>query len=58
MWNYWGNGIVLSIYQIQAGAIKCNDKDAPWITPNVKTAINRKHRVFKKFVDGGRREED
>ena len=38
--------------------LKCNDKDAPWITPDVKTAIKRKHRVFKKFVDGGRREED
>ena len=38
--------------------LKCNDKDGPLITPDVKTAIKRKHRVFKKFVDGGRREED
>ena len=38
--------------------LKCNDKDAPWITPDVKTAIKRKHRVSKKFVDGARKEED
>ena len=38
--------------------LKCNDKDAPWISPDVTTAIKRKHRVFKEFVDGGRKEED
>ena len=27
--------------------IKCNDKDPPWITPELKTAIKRKHRVFR-----------
>ena len=38
--------------------IKCNDKDPPWITSELKTAIKRKHRVFKKFLDRGRRQED
>ena len=30
--------------------IKINDKDAPWITPELKSAIRRKHRVFRKYV--------
>ena len=38
--------------------IKCNDKDPPWITSELKTAIKRKHRVFKRFLDRGRRQED
>ena len=38
--------------------IKCNDKDPPWITPELKTAIKRKHRVFRKYKDPGRRLED
>ena len=33
----------------------CNDKDPPWITPEIKTAINRKHRVYNKYVKRGRR---
>ncbi len=38
--------------------LEFNNKNAPWITSNVKTAIRRKHRVYKKYVDKGRREED
>ena len=38
--------------------MKCNDKDPPWITPELKTAIKRKHRVFKEYKDRGRRLED
>ena len=38
--------------------IKCNDKDPPWITPEVKTAIKRKHRVYRKYVKRGQRKED
>ena len=38
--------------------IKCNDKDPPWITNELKTGIKRKHRVFKKFLDRGRKQED
>ena len=33
----------------------CNDKDPPWITPEIKTAIKRKHRVYNKYVKRGRR---
>ena len=35
-----------------------NDKDPPWITRQIKTAIKRKRRVFRKFMNSGRRPED
>ena len=38
--------------------ITCNDKDPPWITPEIKTAIKRKHRVYNKFVRRGRRPDE
>ena len=34
--------------------ITCNDKDAPWITPQVKTSIKRSTRVYSKWVKLGR----
>ena len=33
--------------------ISCNDKDAPWVTPQVKSAIKRNSRVYRKWVDRG-----
>ena len=33
----------------------CNDKDLPWITPEIETAIKRKHQVYNKYVKCGRR---
>ena len=38
--------------------ITCNDKDAPWITPEVKTSINRNSRVNRKWVNTGRNPND
>ena len=35
--------------------ITFNYKDAAWITPELKTAINRNSRVYKKWVRRGRR---
>ena len=34
--------------------VTVNDADAPWITPQVKTAIKRNHRVFRKWKSKGR----
>ena len=34
--------------------IVCNDKDAPWITPELKSAIRRNSRVYRKWVNRGR----
>ena len=45
-------------FHIPNKIIKSNDKDAPWITPELKSAIKRKHRVFRKYVRRGRSRED
>ena len=34
------------------------DKDAPWITPAVKSAVKRNKRVYKKWVQRGRISEE
>ena len=33
----------------------CNDKDPPWITPEIETEIKGKHRIYNKYVKHGRR---
>ena len=38
--------------------ITVNDKDAPWVTPEVKTAIKRNKRVFNKWNTLGRNTEE
>ena len=38
--------------------ITCNEKDAPWITPRIKTAIKRNARVYRKWVNRGRNPHD
>ena len=38
--------------------VKIDDKDPPWVTPGLKSAIKRKHRVNKRFVQRGRKQED
>ena len=35
--------------------ITCNDKDAPWITPEVKSAIRSNSRVYRKWVKRGKK---
>ena len=37
--------------------IKIDDRDPPWITCGIKTAVKRKHRVFKKYAKRGRKPE-
>ena len=34
--------------------VTINEKDAPWVTPDVKTALRRNKRVYKKWVLKGR----
>ena len=34
--------------------VTCNDKDAPWITPEVISAIKRNSRVYRQWVLKGR----
>ena len=48
---------IMSLY-IPNESIKISDKDPPWLTHELKTAIKQKHRVCKKFVRRGRNQED
>ena len=46
------NTFTKKIYEIMSACIpncviKCDEKDPPWITHELKTAIKRKHRVFR-----------
>ena len=43
---------------IPSRILSFNDKDPPWITRQVKTAIKRKRGFFRKFMNSGRRPED
>ena len=38
--------------------ITCSDRDAPWITDDVKKAIKCKHCVYRRYVKRGRKPED
>ena len=38
--------------------ITCNEKDAPWITSEVKTAIRRNSKVYRKWVNRGKKNLD
>ena len=38
--------------------IKINDKNPPWLTPDLKSAIRRKHRVYRMYIRRGRKQED
>ena len=38
--------------------ITCSDRDAPWITADVKKGIKRKHRVYRRYVKRGPKPED
>ena len=48
--------VLLNIFSkhISNKIITCNDKDAPWITPKVKSAIRCNSRVYRKWVQRGR----
>ena len=38
--------------------VKFCDKDPPWISPHIKTAIKRKQKVYRDFCKRGRRKQD
>ena len=38
--------------------ITCDKRDLPWMTPSLKSAIKRKHRVYNKYVTCGRKPDD
>ena len=48
----------LFLNHIPNRVLKIDDKDPPWMNHSIKTAIKGKHRVYRKFLDRGRRQED
>ena len=38
--------------------IRCDDRDPPWITPKLKTAIKHKHQIYNKYVKRGRKPDE
>ena len=48
---------ILSQY-IPNKIITCDDRDPPWMTGALKSAIKRKHRVYNKYVKRGRKPGD
>ena len=48
---------IMSLY-IPNETITINDKDPPWLTSELKTAIKRKHRLYRRFIRRGRNQED
>ncbi len=38
--------------------IRINDKDPPGLTPDLKTAIKRKHRIYRWYIKRGRKQEE
>ena len=52
--------IILSIIAVNVPNrdITINEKDPPWITKEVKTAIRRKHRIYNKYIKRGSKQED
>ena len=38
--------------------IKCNDRDPPLITSQLKAAIKRKHRVYRRYIERGKNHDD
>ena len=45
--------IDIATHYIPDKIIKIDDRDPPWITCEIKTAVKQKHRVFNKYVEHG-----
>ena len=52
--------IILTIVTVNVSnrVITVNEKDPPWITKEVKTAIRRKHCIYNKYIKRGSEQED
>ena len=48
----------IMLRNIPTKTITCNDKDAPWMTSEIKTAIKRYARADRKWVSRGRITDD
>ena len=51
---------LLNIFRnfIPQETIKCSHKDPPWINKEIKSALRHKNRLYKKYISGGKKQED
>ena len=54
------NETLLNIYRnfIPHEKIKCNSRDPPWMNKEIKNALRHKNRLYKRFISGGRQEDE
>ena len=54
------NYTLLNIFRnfIPHDTIKCNSKDPPWMNENIKSALRKKNRIYRKYISGGRKPND
>ena len=54
------NNTLFNIFRnfIPHETIKVSSKDPPWMNKEIKTALRRKNRLYKKYISGGRKQED
>ena len=38
--------------------ITCRAKDPPWLNTKIKTALRKKNKLYRKYISGGRQQED
>ena len=50
--------INILLQYIAKKTITCDDRDPPWMTATLKSAIKHKHRVYNKYVKRGRKPDD
>ena len=53
--GFTGKFLGLVSIHVLNSEIVCNAKDPPWITKHVKNAIRRKHRIYGKYVNNGKK---
>ena len=54
------NNTLLNIFKnfIPHETKKCSHKDPPWMNKEIKSALRRKNRLYKKYISGGKKQED
>ena len=54
------NNTLLNIFKnfIPHKTIKCNHRDPPWMNKEIKGALRYKNRLYKKYISGGKKQED
>ena len=54
------NNCLINIFRnfIPHETVKCSHKDPPWMNSEIKRALRHKNRLYKKFMSGGKREDE